>query len=65
MKKKVYKTPTDRYRFGGTMGKVEKIVVTKLGGPTKTLAFLVSFYLKYKYLADEEEQKIKQQLKRL
>jgi len=59
------KTKENRHRFGGLMGDMEKLVVDKLGGPTKALAFLVTFYLKYKYLADEEQAKLKQIAKQL
>lgn len=59
------KAKETRHRFGGLMGDMEKLVVDKLGGPTKSLAFLVTFYLKYKYLADEEQAKLNQIARRL
>ena len=64
-KKEPQKMPPGRHRFGGLMGDVEKRVVAFLGGPTKALVFLVGFYLKFKHLSEEEDRKLKEQLKRL
>jgi len=64
-KQPTYRLPPGRYRFGGIMGKVEKLVVDKLGGPTKALARLVAFYLKYKHLEEEEQQKLKKLIERI
>lgn len=62
---KKYILPEDRYRFGGLMGKVEKTVVKHLGGPTKALAYLVRFYLDNKDLAEREELRRSEAVKRL
>ena len=64
-KKEPYKLPSDRHRFGGIMGDVEKRVVTLLGGPTKALSYLVMFYIKHRDKEEQDRRDLEEQVKRL